>query len=51
MRATVQTLTSGVVTATAFLLVGRDDVSAAKAGFVLSFAVRMAGGTLKPVLW
>ncbi|RXK39909.1 hypothetical protein M231_02843 [Tremella mesenterica] len=43
MRATVQTLTSGIVTATALLLVQRTDITPAQAGFILLFAVRMSG--------
>ncbi|EIW65942.1 hypothetical protein TREMEDRAFT_35671 [Tremella mesenterica DSM 1558] len=40
---TVQTLTSGIVTATALLLVQRTDITPAQAGFILLFAVRMSG--------
>ncbi|WOO83211.1 ATP-dependent bile acid permease [Vanrija pseudolonga] len=42
IRAVVLTLSSVFLTATGFVLVGRD-ISAAKAGFILNFAAQMSG--------
>ncbi len=49
VRAVIQAVTSIIVTATGFYLIGQD-VSAAQAGFVLSFAISTSQGESALVL-